>query len=211
MKIIKILSLLLLALPSMALGQGLSASKCLAEAPDAVIPVIDRNTRLDMIDYFTAGLPKASVNRLGGQCSIVEMTDSSATFMLTDSISCQLFVLNPASTAPIIGIITTYADPIADSSVQFYNSRWQPLAGVLAEPGLADWLTPEGKRRRALVEEELPFILAAYRFIPEQQMLVAVNNTARYFAPADSPQALGLLKPELAYRWDGKRFKPASR
>lgn len=202
---------MVLALPLLAAGQGLTASKCLAEAPEAVMPMLDKNARLDMIDYYSAGVSKASANRLAGSARIVEMTDTSATLMLTDSISCQLFVLNPSSPSPVIGIITTYAWPLPDSSVAFYNSRWQPIGGLLPAPRLAQWLTPEGKRLRAKVEEELPFILATYRFNPADQTLVATNNTSRYYTVSDAPEALGLLKPELAFRWDGKRFKPTSR
>ncbi len=211
MKLIRILAVICLALPLLGRGQGLSAPKCLAEAPEAVIPLIDKNTRLDMIDYFMAGQSKASANKAMGSCSIVEMSDSSVTFMLTDSVRCQLFVLNPDSEAPVIGVITTYSDPMPDSSVAFYNTRWQKLPSAWAQPGLSAWLTPEGARSRAKVEEEVPFILATFSYSPSTGRLVATNRTDRYFVSSDAPGSLALLKPELAYAWDGKRFKPVSK
>lgn len=211
MKLIKLLAIVIAALPLRAGAQGLSASKCLAEAPDAVIPLIDKNTRLDMIDYFMAGMSKPSANALGGSSLIVEMNDSSVLFNLTDSIRCQIFVLNPDASAPVIGMITTYSAPLPDSSVQFYTTRWQKLSGILPAPGLSSWLTPEGARHRAQVEEEIPFILASYSYNPATGTIVATNNTQSYFTSDSAPGALGMLKPELAWRWDGKRFKPVGK
>jgi len=211
MKLITFLAIICLAMPLWGRGQGLSAPKCLAEAPDAVIPLVDKNTRLDMIDYFMAGQSKASANKFMGSCSIVEMNDTSAIFMLTDSVRCQIFVLNPDADAPIIGVITTYFDPLSDSSVAFYDKRWQKISGIMAPPRLSAWLTSEGERNRAKVEEEIPFILASYSFDPSSRMLVATNNTGRYFTAEDAPASLRMLKPRIAYLWDGKRFKPASK
>lgn len=211
MKLITILAFLCVALHMPALAQGLSASKCLAEAPDAVMPLIDKNTRLDMIDYFMAGQSKPSANKLKGACSILEMNDTSAIIMLTDSIRCQIFVLNPDAQAPIIGIITTYSRPLPDSSVAFYNTRWQKMPGVIAMPDLSAWLTPEGARNRAKVEEEIPFILASYVFDAPSQTIVATNNTGSYFTSSDTPPSLEWLRPEIAYRWDGKRFKKSEK
>ncbi|MCM1450643.1 MAG: DUF3256 family protein [Clostridium sp.] len=211
MKLIKLLAFAIAALPIWAGAQGLTALKCLAEAPDAVIPLIEKNTRLDMIDYFTAGMSKPSANKLKGECSIIEMDDASVTFSLTDSARCQMFVLNPASASPIIGVITTYPSPLRDSSVDFYTTRWQKLAGIMPSPTLSAWLTSEGKGSRALVEEQLPFILASCAYYPETQTIVATNNTGEYFAASDKPEALGLLKKELVYRWDGKKFKLADK
>lgn len=210
----KIRSIILLAFACIAAccnAQGLTAAKCLGEAPAEVIPLLDKNTRLDMIDYFLAGQSKPSTNSLAGSSSIVEMNDTSVIFNLTDSIRAQMFVLNPSSPSPVIGLITTFPIPLADSSVEFYNSRWQKLPGLLPEARLTDWLTAEGKGKRAKVEEELPFILASYSFDPATLTLTATNNTSTYYTPDDTPEALSLLKPQIVYSWDGKRFKPASR
>lgn len=207
MKTIRLLAILCLAMPMWAIAQGLSASKCFTEAPDAVIPLIDKNTRLDMVDYFTAGMKKTSANKLMGASAIVEMNDTSVTLNVTDSVRCQIFVLNPQAQAPIIGVITTYSGPLPDSSISFYTTRWQKLSGILPTPTLSAWLTPEGAKNRSMMEEQLPFILASYEFDPARQTIVATNNTEAYFAKDDEPAALGMLKPELTYSWDGKKFK----
>lgn len=211
MKMIRLLAIVCLALPLLAAAQGLSASKCFTEAPDAVIPLIDKNTRLDMVDYFMAGMSKASTNKLMGSSSIVEMNDSSVLLNLTDSVRCQIFVLNPNAPAPIIGVITTYSGPMPDSSVDFYTTRWQKLSGIMPKARLSDWLTAEGAKNRALVEEQLPFILASYAYDPASQTIVATNNTGHYFSKDDAPAALGMLKGQLAYRWEGNKFKLTSK
>lgn len=45
----------------------LTASKAFADAPASVFPLLNRNARLDMIDYFNGGMSTASTNALPRQ------------------------------------------------------------------------------------------------------------------------------------------------
>lgn len=209
MKIKILIAIVSLALPLMGMAQGLTASKCLTEVPARVLPLLDKNTRLDMIDYFSAGMTGKSVSQLGGACTIIELGDSSVTFMLSDSIRCQMFVLNPNAPAPVIAMITTYSKPLQDSKVELFTTRWEPQPQLLAQPTLKDWLTPEGAKARVQVEEEIPFILATAVFDPKTQTLQITNQTESYFVDTDQPAALQMLRPQLTYQWDGKKFKLA--
>lgn len=188
--------------------ETLTAAKCFAEAPDHVLHAIDKSTRLDMLDYFRAGVEKPSANIYEGVAMVTAESDASLSFTLTENVQAQMFVLNPDSPAPIIGYITTLPTPIPDSSVALFNSRWQPASPkILSLPTLAAWLTPDGKKHRAEVEDQLPFILASAAYDPQSLTLVFTNNMQQFYTPYDTPEALGWLKPSLSYRWNGSQFK----
>ena len=52
-------------------------------APLAIVPMLDRSARMDMIDLFEAGLPACVENRYGGTSRMTTLTDSVLTIELT--------------------------------------------------------------------------------------------------------------------------------
>lgn len=187
---------------------SLTAEKCLAEAPFEVLPLLGRNVRLDMIDYYHAGSDRESTNDLGGTARITSLTPESITMDYGTGAKMQIFVLDPDSRKPLIGVIETLDSPIADSSMRLFNSRWEPQPGA-PEPRLADWLATKDKADRALAEEALPYIQATYAYDPATGILTITNNMAAYFALGEGDKVMAKLKPELRYKWTGSQFKPA--
>ena len=59
------------ALTSMA---ELTAADAFTSAPQNVFPLLDRNTRLDMVDYVKSGLSTPSQNSLQGRSAFTELT-----------------------------------------------------------------------------------------------------------------------------------------
>lgn len=194
------------ALAGMAAQPGLTAGKCFAEAPQNVIPLISGSTRLDMLDYFHAGSQKASLNEAEGQARITAETPRSISFQISEGITAQMFVLNPEADCPVIGYVETVSLPVRDSSVRFFNCRWEPL-DVFTMPVLADWVKSGRKADLDALREALPFIFATAEYDPEESALILTNTTAGYFAKSDCPQALGSMRDQIKMHWTGKRFK----
>ena len=191
---------------SPALPDSVTAEAMFVDAPmlkPRVLPELNRSTRLDMLDYFKAGIDKASENNYGGEAKVTAIDTLSMDFDVTADISCQLFVLN-AGGRPVTCIVTTYPTPIPDSRLRAYSSNWQEV-GIFAEPTLADWLIDKKSRKEA--ELALPFVLASYRYDPATQTLTVTNEMDAYWVEAERPAVLEHLHKKLVYRWDGKRFK----
>ncbi len=189
-----------------ALPDSVTAEAMFVQAPalrPRVLPEISRGTRLDMLDYFKAGIDKASENNFGGQSKVTAIDSLSMDFELTGDIACQLFVLN-AGGRPVTCIVTTYPTPIPDSRLRAYDSNWREVS-IFAEPTLADWLIDKKSRKEA--ELALPFVLASYRYDPATQTLTVANEMDAYWIEAERPAVLEQMHKKLAYRWDGKRFK----
>ena len=173
-------------------------------APSSVFPLLDKLTRLDMIDYFEAGSKVESVNALEGASAVTSLSDESLTVHLTDASDVQLFVVPTAKSDTVIGVITTVATPGHDSSLALYSGRWKRLDGLFTAPKLADWLTDP--RRSAEVEIVVPFILTSYVYNPADKTLTLTNNLKGFLSDDIYSMVDGLVRPSLIHRWDGNRF-----
>ncbi|MDE6370461.1 MAG: DUF3256 family protein [Duncaniella sp.] len=183
----------------------LTPAGAFASAPSSVIPLLDRNTRLDMIDYFTHSIPTASANRLDGQSIITEMTPTSVTVKLTESSSMQIALL-PVKSDTILAVINTVATPGLDSGLSFYTRSWEPLPVVkyFIAPTWSDWVV-KGHNINA-VTESAPFMLTSYYINPADNILTVTNNLS-FFLDKDTYERIAPdLYPTLSYRWDGKKF-----
>lgn len=184
----------------------LTASKAFADAPATVFPLLNRNARLDMIDYFNGGMSTASTNALQGKSRITAIAPDDMKIAMTDASSYQLSIL-PTSNDTIIALIQTVATPAHDSHITFYSRNWTPISdNLFTAPSLNDWLTPAAKKSGADVSSMIPFMLAEYVYDPQKRTLTLTNNLSEFLSP-DVYSLVGQdLRPSIIYQWDGKRM-----
>lgn len=208
-----ILTILAAILPARASGARtnsltVTAEKCFVEAPPEVFQLISTNTRMDMIDYYKAGMDRVSANEAGGECMLLGLEPESVTLKAGTDITYQFFVLE-GKAKPYIGVIETLSTPGDESMVRFYTSDWTPVdmkkKGMFSAPRLSDWMISDDKATRAEAAETLPFILTSYAYDPSTQTLTVTNNMGSYYHPTDTPEALKQLKHTITYKWDGKK------
>lgn len=194
------------------------AAHCFEQAPQSVLPMLSKNTRLDMIDYFEAGSDRPSATELDGDAFITDMGRTFVNFDCGEGVHCQMFVIDnydidraTGTLSPdyVIGLIETLDTPIPDSRAQFFNSKWDERKGVFAPPSLSDWMASKSKQDIELVKNALPFVTAEYSFDPATLTITATLTISRYFSPSDAlaARALSLLKQSIAYGWDYKKMK----
>ncbi len=199
----------ILALADKPETQVATAAKCFTEAPDAIVKLLPRNTRLDMLDYFHAGSPKVSVNAAGGKCKIISESDTAIMYQAAEGVVCQLFVLNPSDAGSMrIGLIETVETPAPDSRLTIFDSRWADLtSATFKAPRLSDWTRGISSGLRDEVERSIPMLLAEYTFDPKTSTLTVESSMNQYYTATDRPEALRYVSPLLRYNWDGRRFK----
>lgn len=187
----------------------LTAGQAFTSAPGSVFPLLDSNTRLDMVDYYNSGLSTSSTNSLSGQSVITSMSDKELSAKMTDASTMQVIILDNGS-EPVIGLISTVATPGLDSKISFFDSKWNPLPAdrFFSVPSLKLWLSDEGKDNEAEVTMQVPFMLASYVFDPATGTLTATNNLST-FLDSDIYSIIGpYLRDKLVYTWNGKKFAP---
>lgn len=176
----------------------------LVEAPPQVIPMLEKNTRLDMIDYFATGLSTPSTNTLNGKSRITSMSEQSVDVQISRDATLQLVVL-PAGSDTTIAVIETVLTPVADSGIRLFRaSDWTPLPSP-AMPGNKAFLDP-AKAKQAKGVEMPPMLFVSCAYLPETGFFRFTNNTAAFYTSADTPESLQLLSPHIDMRLKGKKF-----
>lgn len=188
-----------------AVASAMTAADAFTTAPSKVFPLLDHNTRLDMVDYFKSGLSTPSANLMQGSSVITDLTPNSVKVKLTDSSTAQVVVL-PVGSDTVIALISTVATPGLDSTISFFNSKWEPVdaARYFAKPEWKDWVNPGTSVEE--VTMQTPFMLASYDYTPADGTLTLTNNLAKFLDPDVYEMISGSLRGQLVYAWNGKKF-----
>ena len=186
----------------------LTASSAFSNAPASVFPLLERNTRLDMIDYFNSGSKTASQNSLQGKSRVTALSPDMLSFTMTDASSYDIIVLSSGNDS-IIAVIQTLATPAHDSNITFYSRKWEKLnnSGYFVQPTTSDWLSPQGKKASVNLEALIPFMLVSYTYDPATEKLTLTNNMAEFLSPDVYSMVSDALLPTITYRWTGTKME----
>lgn len=193
-----------------AKAHRLTAAEALAAAPRELFPTVDSITRLDMVDYFRAGSVTPSKNLVGGECRVI-LEDSDRIVFATSKVSEYTLALLPAAGGrpePVIMVVRTVRTPAPDSSVRFFDTRWNELKGIFEVPMLDDWMLPDAKKHTQEVQNAVPFVIAEATYVPEARTLTFVTRPETFLPKESHSTAAKSLRESLSYRWDGHRFVP---
>lgn len=205
-----LLAVAVMAATAAGLQAQTTAAQVFANAPDEVFPLLDKNTRLDMIDYYNSGMTTASGNNVNGKSRITRLTPQALDIEMSAASDYQLSLI-PMAGDSLVALIVTVKSPAPDSRIDFYDSGWHHMADgkYFAKPSMTDWLTDEGRKNAADVDAFVPFLLVSYSYSPETGLLTLTNNTKEFLSPDIYEMVGGYLKPQLVYKWNGKKFSPA--
>lgn len=205
-KLLTVLAMLVACVPAM-LAQ-LTAEQAFADAPGSIFPLLDKNARLDMIDYFKSGSSTPSQNAFNGTSRITQLTPAQLSVSMTDATKYDIIVLNQGA-SQIIALIQTVATPAPDSHITFYNAAWAPLKETLfTPPTLQDWLTTKGSDNSSQVSNLVPFMLASYSYDAATSVLTLTNNLKEFLSADIYSMIASDLRPSLTYKWNGKAMQP---
>lgn len=205
-KFLTVLVMLMACVPM--LRAQLTAEQAFADAPSSIFPLLDKNARLDMIDYFKSGSSTPSQNAFQGTSRITSLTPEKVSISMTDATKYDIIVLSKGGT-PIIGLIQTVATPAPDSHITFYNASWSQLGDQLfTPPTMGDWLTAKGEKDPSQVKNLVPFMLASYSYDPSTSVLTLTNNLKQFLSADIYSMISSDLHPSLTYRWNGKVMQP---
>ncbi|MCM1483015.1 MAG: DUF3256 family protein [Muribaculaceae bacterium] len=178
------------------------------DAPSKIIPLLNHNTRLDMLDYFNSGMATSSTNIMQGQSRIVSSDDASMKVKLTEASEIDIAIIPAAAGDTLVALISTVATPAPDSKLSVYSADWtrDVTPAVFTRPLLKDWLTADGRKNTGDVESLVPFLLISYVYEPASGTLTLTNNTEQFMSPDVYSIVEAYLLPKLVYKWDGRKF-----
>lgn len=187
---------------------AITAEQAFVSAPESVLPLLNRNTRLDMVDYYNSGSETASKNKLSGNSRVTSIKINDLRFEKSIASSCQIVILNMNNGMEIIALIETVKTPVADSQITFYTTDWKKIdSKYFSEPELEDWLTSEGKKNIKEIESTISFMLVEYEYDTVKNELILRNNISQMLSEEIFKSIKSSFLAQLRYRWTGKQFK----
>lgn len=203
----------ILILPVMLLPFALDARggirEVFTEFASPTLDPLDRNERLDMLDYFDSGLATPVTSALGEACVITSADDNSLCIDMGAGTTVSLYMLKTGKDS-IVMQITDLSLPAVDSTIEFYNTDSQPLSADKFLPHL--WLSDWTVRRlsadeRLDLENNMGFIMYKADYDAATGNLVLTGSFSDYLPEESLKVTEKFLKPRLTLQWSGKKFK----
>lgn len=182
--------------------------------PDSLIPYIDAKNRTQMVDMAKMGLKGETDNALQGKSVMDTLTANYIHLTLNESAVIEMKMLPWQDGDSIVCVVKTWKTPQAQSTVEFYNQEWEPIALPNAQGRLsmATWSNLPFTRPDSMSEEEFKEMVEKFDFILTQVRLSADNNSMTIsreapLTPADEKNKVKSVLTDITLNWNGKRFE----
>ena len=190
--IIRLVSIFILALFTVAPVSGKSIRDCFAQMPDSLMPLLTKTNRLDMIDFIDSNMKAVVTNRLDGVSEMSFLSDIYISLKYTEKSDYQIRLFFNKDSVPLICMVhTVISDIYKDSELQFFDNDWNKIETVklIKEPVFYDF---KFQYIEALTESPV----LRFRFIGLEHVGNDTLIISDYF-----------INEPLEFLWKGKKFK----
>lgn len=156
------------------------------KAPVSVLPTIDTNTRLDMVDYFKGGMTTDSPTTLNGAARVTALDNRHIEFLTSDNGRIAMWPVKYGKDSVTV-VVKTVDIPASDSRVELYGwPEWRLIdsgdCGVIA-----DWVIDPARKEGRVedVENALGFMTATASFDPASGKITYVPTVAGVITEAE--------------------------
>ena len=123
----RLLSLLILALFTTDPCVSANMKDIWLSMPDSIIPYLDKNLRLQFLDYESLHVNTTVTNKLHGESKLDTLTSDFIRIQLSQSSSIEIKRLPYAAGDSILCVIKTYGTDMKESQIAFYKQQWDTL------------------------------------------------------------------------------------
>ena len=182
------------------------------QMPDVLNPVISRQQRVELLEFFKAEMGDSIRNRFGTQTRLLKLDAENNHIVLQNTdISTIEIKLIPHRNDTIIGFIRTVCSQICQSSISFFNLRWQPRVDIsFTFPQAVDWIIPEQLAESNLNSRQVQNILQtgfiSLAFDGATNQIIATNNSLQFLDQTNQELIAPLMNNvTLMYRLGNNR------
>lgn len=182
--------------------------------PEKIMPTIEKNRRMDMVDLYNAGHKASATTLLGGSAEIAAMGD---TYIKVNVSTCSTIQIKKLATGKqtLYAIITTAFASAGNSRIALYDKNWNELdiSKYISLPQAPDFIlspteTPNGKSE-ILAEILLPTV--QYVMNEATCDISALPTFDKTLDNETYKRIASYVLPQLAYKWNGKKWVIESR
>lgn len=192
--------------------QARSMREIWTSLPDSLLPYVDQNHRLEMVEFIDMHLRGDVDNLFGGKSEMDTISSDYIGLTLTPSSVMQIKRLPVAGGDSLLCMVKTWKGPAAESTVTFYHQDWSPAAVSFAldSAGVAGLMPRLLMKPDTMTEEHF----AHYRQLVVPRMIGASLSAdsdvleLRLSLPmplVDEKPALEAITPRLRLHWDSSR------
>jgi hypothetical protein len=206
---IKILTLLLSILsPLYTEAQNIAAAW--EAMPTHILPTISKNARLDMIDLYNAGM-SAKVATFTGDTACLTAMGNNYLILRTSKASTMQMMQIVDGKKLFYAIITTIEGPIANSHIDIYDEKWQPLEVKKFFPNIsvADFVNlPKSKRKeREELLKKIPLHTIQYNMSQMTNDIIAIPSLLQTLDEETRKEIEHNFRKQIVLQWKGKKWK----
>ncbi len=193
------------------------AAGAFVRLPASCLKLLDRNTRLDMIDYYAADSVWTAKNAMQGYSRLDTVTPEYLKVRVTDVSTCQIRLLPFRKGGNIVAVVYTISsgDGAPDSQLFFFDEYLRPVEQkkYFTQPAMKQLICiphadkKESKRLEALI----PFPTIEFFLSPTDNNLVGELTIGKYMTAEDYAAVEPYLTRRMVYLWDGHRFRPEAK
>lgn len=195
-----------------AVPDTISVKRAFVEMPVNTLDLLNRSTRLDMLDYFAVDSVYKAENALEGESYLVAVKPDYLKLQLTAVSTLELKVVRSKKGGDIVvSVYTISGDSQApDSDIKFFDANMKelPRDKYFRLPDLKDFFEiPKGSvTTMKELKQMIPFPTIEYFLSPGSDEIKA-RLTVGTFMDKDDYNIMKLfLKPEIFFRWNGSKY-----
>lgn len=191
------------------------AAKFFTDMPLSVMEFINKNRRLDMLDYYAADSIHRVPNGMEGFSFLEKVTPDYLKAQITPQSAMEICVL-PIKNDTIYQCIYTLStqDQANDSEIKFYDGDYTPLetSKYIRLPELKDFIdlssVAKNERKDILqkIEGLLPFTTITFATDPANKSLNAHLTSDQLCPPSEFDKIRKYIIPSITYKWSGSKY-----
>lgn len=212
--------ILLLVCVPILVGAQISLRDVWLNMPDGMIPYLNKNLRLEHLDFVDMGVKSEVNHQMNGVCVMDTLTADYTHVTLSPASSVELRLLPVNDSTKIVCLVRTFKAPAEESEISFYDAQWKPLTG---DYGLADVKNQDKTDAEKLLSRfvQKPDSMTSERFDDLCKMIEPVMISASFdvaqpvmtfrlsvpLATPDDRKAVESILRQRKFRWDGSQFR----
>lgn len=177
--------------------------------PNAVLPLLTTNNKLDFIDYYDAKMEAIATNMLDGTSRMDTLTEDFISIQYTNSTKVEMKLLPMNDTTDIICMVTTAKANVKDSRIAFFDAEWRAIdvTTCFDEPRPEDFRTTEHSDSAQWAWDKMSTFFRTYHLSAEKTDLQCRITTLDHLSKEDRVEVAPYVRREpLTYRWINGTF-----